>query len=100
MNGSSDVKNSLTSQAFLNIQNKDKLCFLWSILAHLHPCSSGHPVRSSSYVEYFNEMNVVEFCFTNGFKTSDVKRFRNINKLSINIFELNFYLEGENWKHK
>ena len=35
-----------------------------------------------------------------GFKTTDVKRFESTNKLSINIYELKFNLEGENWKHK
>ena len=78
----------MTSQAFLKIQNKDKHCFLWSILAHLHPCSNCHPERSSSYVEYFNEMNVVEFGFTNGFKTSDVKRFNTLIR-----YQLNFRIE-------
>ena len=97
LNGSSYVKLPLKTQALLNIQNKDKLCFLWSILAHLHPCKNGHPERTSSYVEYFNELNIDGFDFTNGFKTSDVKRFETANNLSINIFELKFNLEG---KHK
>ena len=100
LNGSSYIKLPLKTQALLNIQNKDKLCFLWSILAHLHPCKNGHPERTSSYVEYFNELNIDEFDFTNGFKTSDVKRFETANNLSINIFELKFYLENEIWKHK
>ena len=94
LNGSSYVKIPLKSQALLNIQNKDKLSFLWSILAHLHPCKNGHPERTSSYVEYFNELNIDEFEFTNGFKTSDVKSFETANSLSINIFELKFYLEN------
>ena len=94
---SSYVKIPLKSQALSNIQNKDKLCFLWSILAHLHPSRNGHPERTSSYIEYFNELNIEGFDFTNGFKTSDVKKFESANNLSINIFELKFNLEG---KHK
>ena len=36
MNGSSYIKYPLRSSAILNIQNNDKECFIWSILAHLH----------------------------------------------------------------
>ena len=100
LNGSSYVKKPLKNQALINIQNKDKYCFLWSILAHLHPCSNGHPERTSSNAEYSNELNIDGYDFTDGFKTSDAKRFETTNKLSIKIFELIFYLEGENWKHK
>ena len=38
--------------------------------------------------------------FTDGFKTSDVVKFEKLNSLSINIFELKFYQDGINWKHK
>ena len=96
MNGSSYVKIPLKSQEILNIKNKDKYCFLWSILAHLHPCSNGHPGRNSKYAEYFNELNIDGFDLTDGSKTSDVKGFETTNKLSINVFELKFYLEGAN----
>ena len=37
MNGLTYVKIPLRSSAILNIENKDKNCFLWSILACLHP---------------------------------------------------------------
>ena len=45
-------------------------------------------------------MNIQDFDFTNGFKCSDVHKFNEINKLSINIFELNFYLDQNQWKHQ
>ena len=35
LNGSNYVKLPLRSNAILNIQNDDKYCFIWSILAHL-----------------------------------------------------------------
>ena len=38
LNGTSYVKIPLTSKAILNVQNNDKYCFVWSILASLHPC--------------------------------------------------------------
>ena len=48
MNGSNYVKIPLRSNAILNIENNDKYCFLWSILASLHPCNNNHPNRVSN----------------------------------------------------
>ena len=39
------VKISLRSNALINIKNNDKYCFVWSILASLHPCEIDHPNR-------------------------------------------------------
>ena len=49
LNGSSYVKIPLRSNAMLNIENIDKYCFIWSILAILHPCKNNHPDRVSNY---------------------------------------------------
>ena len=100
MNGSNYVKIPLRSNAILNIENKDKYCFIWSILASLHPCKNNHPNRVSNYRQYFNELNINGFNFTNGFKCSDVHRFNELNNLPVNIFELNFYQNQNKWKHK
>ena len=99
LNGSSYVKIPLGSNALLNIENNDKYCFIWSILARLHPCENDHPNRVSNYIQYFNELNFQNFDFTNGFKCSDVHKFNELNKLSANIFELNFYQHKNKWKH-
>ena len=90
MDGSSYVKVPLRSSAILNIKNDDKYCFLWSILASLHPCENSHPDRVPNYEPYFNELNIEGFDFTNGFRCSDMYRFEKLNNLSINIYELNF----------
>ena len=100
MNGPNYIKNPLRSNAILNVENKDKYCFLWSIIAILHPCNNNHPNRVSDYKRYFNELNIQGFDFTNGFKCSDVHKFIDLNNLSVNIFELNFYQEQNKWKHK
>ena len=100
LNGSNYVKVPLRSNAILNIENNDKYCFLWSILASLHPCNNSHPNRVSNYRQYFNELNIQDFDFSNGFKCSDVHEFNELNNLSVNIFELNFYLDQSQWKHK
>ena len=100
MNGSNYIKIPLRSNAILNVENKDKNCFLWSILAYLHPCNNNHPNRVSKYKQYFNEINIQGFDFARGFKCSDVHKFNEINNLSVSIYELNFYQDQNKWKHK
>ena len=101
MNGSKYVRITMRSNAILNIENNDKYCFLWSILASLYPCNIHHPNRVSNYKSYFDELNIIKgFDFTNGSKCSDVHKFNELNNLSINIFELNFYQDQSKWKHK
>ena len=99
LNATSYVKIRLRSSAILNIQNNDKYCFIWSILASLHPCENDHPNRVSNNKQYFNELNINGFDFTNGFKCSDMHKFEKLNNLSINIYGLNFYQDGDKWKH-
>ena len=97
LNGTSYVKIPLRSNAILNFQKNDKFCFIWSVLASVHPCENTHPSRVNNYSQYFNELNFQSFDFTNGFKCH---RFNELNKLSVNIYELNFYQDGDNWQHK
>ena len=99
LNGTSYVKIPLRSNANLNIQNNDKYCFIWSILASLYPCENTHPTRLNNYSQYFNELNFQSFDFTNGFKCSNGHEFNELNNLSVNIYELNFYQDGDKWKH-
>ena len=99
LNGTSYVKIPLRSNAILKVQKNDKYCFIWSILASLHPCGNDHPNRLNNFIQYFNELNFQNFDFTNGFKCSDFHKFNELNNLSVNIYELNFYQEGDKWKH-
>ena len=100
MNGSNYIKIPLRSNSILNIENNDKYCFLWSILPYLHPCTINHPNRVSNYKQYFNELNINGFDFTKGFRCSDVHKLNDLNNLSVNIFELNFYRDQNQWGHK
>ena len=88
----------MRTSAVLNVQNNDKYCFIWSILASLHPCENNYPNRKNNYVQYFNELNFQSFDSTKGFKRSDVHRFNEINNLSVNKYELKFYQDGNKWK--
>ena len=78
LNGSSHVKVPLRSNAILNIEINDKYCFIWSILAFLHPCENSHPSRVRKYIQYLNELNIDGFDFTNIFKCSDVHKIEKI----------------------
>ena len=71
------------------------IVFLWSILVYLHPCKNNHPNRVSNYRQYFIELNNDRFDFTN-----DVHKFEKLNNITSNIFELNFYQDQNNWRHK
>ena len=44
-------------KAIINIKNEDKKCFLWSVLAHIHP-QRNNPDRVSHYKPFANEMTV------------------------------------------
>ena len=99
LNGFSFVKNPFRSSALVNIKNDDKYCFVLSIWASLRPCNI-NPNRVSIYKQYFNELNIQGFDFTNGFKCGDIHKFEKLNNLSIIIHELNFYKYNNKWKHK
>ena len=45
-------------------------------------------------------MNIQDFDFSRGFRCSDVHKFNELNNLSVNIFEINFYQDQNQWKHK
>ena len=100
LNGSIYVKIPLRSNAILIFENNDKCCFIWSILASLHPCNNNHPNRVSIYKNYFDELNIQGFDFSKGFKCSDVHKFNELNNLPVNLFEINFYQDQNKWKHK
>ena len=100
MNGSNYVKNPLRSNAILSFEKIDTYCFLWSILAYFHPFNNNHPNRISNYRQYFNELKIQGFDFSKGFRCSDAHKFNELNNLSVNIFELNFYQDQNQWKHK
>ena len=87
LNGRTYVKFPIRSNSILNIQNKDAYCFLWSILANIHPVDKD-PQRVSKYIPYQNELNINNIDFSDGMKICDIPRFEKLNhQLSINAFE-------------
>ena len=73
------------STSIVNIQNKDNKCFLWSVLAHLHPAKMDK-YRVTNYTPYKDELDVSGVSFP--MRISQVKIFERKNKLSINVFGL------------
>ena len=70
-------------KAVVNIKNSDPYCFLWSIVAALHPIEQ-NPNVTSSYPP-FNEIlkyDDIEFHIN----LVDVKRFGKMNGLRINVY--------------
>ena len=81
------VEFPLRTNAILNIQNIDRFCFLWIILASIHPVNKD-PERVSKYMPYKNELNITDLDFSNGMRITDIDRFEKLNnQLSINVFE-------------
>ena len=87
INGLTYVKFPIRTSSILNIQNNDTYCFVWSILADIHPVNE-NPHRVSNYIPYQNELNITDIDFNNGMRITDIDKFENLkNQLSINVFE-------------
>ena len=70
----------------LNILNNDEKCFLWSILASLHPIQCRiHQDRVTKYQEYESELNMSEVKYTVDIK--DISTFQHQNNISLNVYE-------------
>ena len=72
-------------QGFLNIQKNEEKCFLWSILALLHPVQyRNHPNRVSKYQEYEHKLNMSRIEYPIDIK--DIGRFEHQNNISVNVY--------------
>ena len=86
MQGSSYLKspNKIeNTMSVVNIKNEDNKCFLYSILAKLHPVEK-HTERVSNYEPYLEELN------TNGIsmpmRLQQIPKFEKQNDLTINVY--------------
>lgn len=67
----------------VNIKNDDQKCFLWSILAALHPVSS-HSERIAQYRDYENELNMKDIEYQ--VSLTKLEKFEKENLISVNVF--------------
>ena len=85
MKGSSYIPTPIklrSKHAIVNVQNRDRKCFMWSMLAALHP-TERNTERIGKYVEYANELTFEDITFP--VKIKDIHRFEIQNKISVNV---------------
>ena len=70
-------------KACLNIHNTDEKCFVWSVLAALHPVTM-HSYRTTCYEGFENDLNMKNISFP--VKIKDIGRFEMQNQVSVNVF--------------
>lgn len=68
--------------AVINIQNEDEKCFLWSVVAALHPATH-NPHRVSNYRKFEDTLNLSGIDFPT--PLSQVEKFERQNNISINV---------------
>ena len=87
--GKSYVKLPFSHHSLLNIKNIDNFCFIWSILAHLHPIDSKNKSsRVWKYETFIKELNVSDIDLESGMKIKGIHIFeKQIEQLSIKVFE-------------
>ena len=79
------LKELKAKHACLNIQSNHKKCFLWSILASLHPLQHRNsPYRVSKYQEYKHELNMSGIQYP--VDIEDIGKFEHQNNISVNIY--------------
>ncbi|XP_069134583.1 uncharacterized protein [Argopecten irradians] len=71
-----------SKHAIINVQNKDKKCFMWSVLAALHPAKRNSQ-RVSKYSIHQNELDFTGITFP--VKVADISKFETLNKISISV---------------
>ena len=76
-------KHIQNKKAVINIQNDDSYCFLWSVMAALHPTEL-NVSKTSSYPHFKTELKYEGLNFP--INLYDVKKFEKMNGLNINIY--------------
>ena len=57
----------------MNVKNDDNKCFMWSIIAQLHPADHKHADRVSNYTLYEKELNMTNIEYP--VKTKQIDKF-------------------------
>ncbi|XP_046547498.1 uncharacterized protein LOC124257474 [Haliotis rubra] len=72
-------------KALMNIHNNDQKCFMWSVLAALHPLDrKQHPERVGKYLSFLSELNLQGIDFP--IPLSHIPKFENQNQISVNVY--------------
>ena len=76
-------KKICNNKGILNFDNKDYKCFLWCVLAALHPVTQ-NAHQSTNYKEYEHELNMKGITYPVAVKK--VPTFEKQNNISVNVF--------------
>ena len=78
-------KEIVANRGCLNIENNDEKCFLWSILASLHPLQyRNHPDRVSKYQEYGHDLKMSRIEYPE--EIHDISKFEHQNNIIIIVY--------------
>ena len=69
-------------KAIINVKNRDDKCFMWSVLAALHPVEE-HAERISKYKMYQDQLDFTGLEFP--MALSNIPTFERMNELAINV---------------
>ena len=72
-----------SKKAIINVQNHDDKCFMWAVLASLHPINN-NPQRFAHYAQYAEELDFTDIPFP--VKVCDINKFEKLNDISVNVF--------------
>ena len=77
-----------TKRRCVNIENNDEKCFLWFILASIHPVQCrNHLDGISKYQEYEHDLNMSGIQYPVYIK--DINKFEHQNNISVNVYGYN-----------
>lgn len=70
--------------AIINVKNRDDKCFMWAVLAALHPAPRDGD-RLTKYIQYQNELNFTGIKFP--MQVQSIEKFERLNEtISINVY--------------
>ncbi|XP_044578876.1 uncharacterized protein LOC123261350 [Cotesia glomerata] len=76
----------INRHAVLNIENFDEYCFLWCVVAAIHPPRTSHRERTTSYPHFSEVLKYDGINFP--IQIRDIAKFEKMNNLSINVYGL------------
>lgn len=85
-------KNIKDKKAIVNVKNSDYSCFKWAVLSALYPVTKNSD-RRSSYSIHSNKLKFNGISFP--VKLTDIAKVEKLNKISINVFGLEFNKESK-----
>lgn len=72
-------------RSVLNIKSSDNRCFLYCLLAKLHPHEGNNPHRHTKYLQHADKVNMGDVEFP--VKLKDIYKIEKLNNLSISVFQ-------------